>query len=226
MIIYGKQLILHIADKHKDKLETIYLSKECDKEVFKKFCSTGVKIERVDSKKAQAMARGGNHQGFLAKVKEFEFSTTQELKRKNFLVILYGLTDVGNIGAITRTAYALGADGIVVVANSLSIEGIIRSSSGAVYEIPICVVSNGLDVINELKQVGFSIYGSAKGGKNVKDVEFSMKKVLIMGNESEGIPNKVLQKCDDCLGIKMNNNWDSLNVSVAFGIICDRIING
>ncbi|PSM52181.1 rRNA methyltransferase, TrmH family, group 3 [Campylobacter blaseri] len=226
MIIYGKQLFLHILDRHKEKLETIYLAKECDKQTFRKIASSGVRIERVDNKKAQAMARGGNHQGFLAKVKDFEFASIDGLKNKNFLVILYGLSDVGNIGAITRTAYALGADGIVIVSNSLSIEGIIRASSGAAYEIPICTIKNGLDLINELKQVGFSIYGSAKGGKSVQEVKFSSKKALIMGSEGEGIPNKVLQKCDDCLGIKMNNDWDSLNVSAAFAIICDRIING
>ena len=226
MIIYGKQLLFHLIDNHKEKIEKIYLAKEVDTPTFNKISRVGVKIEKLDFKKAQALSRGGNHQGFLAEVKEFEFSNFDELKKGSFLAVLYGLSDVGNIGAIVRTAYALGVDGLIVVTKSLAIEGIIRSSSGAAYELPICVVSDGLSLINELKQAGFKFYASASGGKSVGDIKKKKKKAIIMGSEGEGIQNKALNKCDECVGIKMNKSFDSLNVSVAFGIICDRMVNG
>ena len=228
MIIYGKQLFLHLLKHHKDKLEEIYLAKEVQKDIFNQIAKVGLKIQKVDNQKAQALARGGNHQGFLAKVKDYEFATLNEIKKSDYLVILYGLSDVGNIGAITRTAYALGAGGIVIVGKNenLAMQGVVRASSGAAYELPIALCSDGLSLINELKQVGFKIYAANAGGKSAKEFKFESKNALIMGSEGEGIPNKVLQKCDDILGINMRKDWDSLNVSVAFGILFDRIVNG
>ena len=225
MIIYGKQLFLHILNKRPQILEEIYLSKECDKKLFSKICGTGKKIIRVDNQKAQSLARGGNHQGFLANVSEFEFSDIAELKKLNFIAILYGISDVGNIGAIARSAYALGCEGLVIVAKSINMQGVLRSSSGAAYEIPISIFEDGLSLLNELKQFGFKIYATASNGKNVKEMRFAGKRALVMGSEGEGIPQKALAKCDECIGIKLKEGWDSLNVSAAFAIICDRMID-
>ena len=225
MIIYGKQLFLHILNKRPQILEEIYLSKECDKKLFSKICGTGKKIIRVDNQKAQSLARGGNHQGFLANVSEFEFSDIAELKKLNFIAILYGISDVGNIGAIARSAYALGCEGLVIVAKSINMQGVLRSSSGAAYEIPIAIFEDGLSLLNELKQFGFKIYATASNGKNVKEMRFAGKRALVMGSEGEGIPQKALAKCDECIGIKLKEGWDSLNVSAAFSIICDRMID-
>ena len=225
MIIYGKQLFLHILNKRPQILEEIYLSKECDKKLFSKICGIGKKIIRVDNQKAQSLARGGNHQGFLANVSEFEFSDIAELKKLNFIAILYGISDVGNIGAIARSAYALGCEGLVIVAKSINMQGVLRSSSGAAYEIPIAIFEDGLSLLNELKQFGFKIYATASNGKNVKEMRFAGKRALVMGSEGEGIPQKALAKCDECIGIKLKEGWDSLNVSAAFAIICDRIID-
>ena len=225
MIIYGKQLFLHILNKRPQILEEIYLSKECDKKLFSKICGTGKKIIRVDNQKAQSLARGGNHQGFLANVSGFEFSDITELKKLNFIAILYGISDVGNIGAIARSAYALGCEGLVIVAKSINMQGVLRSSSGAAYEIPIAIFEDGLSLLNELKQFGFKIYATASNGKNVKEMKFAGKRALVMGSEGEGIPQKALAKCDECIGIKLKEGWDSLNVSAAFAIICDRMID-
>ncbi|ERJ26611.1 hypothetical protein ATCC51562_570 [Campylobacter concisus ATCC 51562] len=212
-------------NKRPQILEEIYLSKECDKKLFSKICGTGKKIIRVDNQKAQSLARGGNHQGFLANVSEFEFSDITELKKLNFIAILYGISDVGNIGAIARSAYALGCEGLVIVAKSINMQGVLRSSSGAAYEIPIAIFEDGLSLLNELKQFGFKIYATASNGKNVKEMKFAGKRALVMGSEGEGIPQKALVKCDECIGIKLKEGWDSLNVSAAFAIICDRMID-
>ncbi|EAH8299763.1 23S rRNA (guanosine(2251)-2'-O)-methyltransferase RlmB [Campylobacter fetus] len=226
MIIYGKQLFLHLLEKHKEKLINIYLAKDIEKDIFNKIVKSGVKIHKVDNKKAQALARGGNHQGFLAEVCEFEFASLNEIKKQDFLVVLYGLSDVGNIGSIVRTTYALGGGGVIMISKSASMEGIIRASSAAAYELPITLVSDGLSLLNELKQLGFKIYGSDAKGKNPSECKFGKKTVLMMGSEGEGIPRKALEKCDENLGINMREGWDSLNVSVAFGILFDRIMNG
>lgn len=226
MIIYGKQLFLHLLNRHPQKFIRIILAKECEKEIFKKIAATGVKIERADAKKAQALARGGNHQGFLAEVEEFSFGDLASVKDDKFVPILYGLTDVGNIGAIMRSAYALGADSVIVVANSLNMAGVVRASSGAAYELNVVKATDGLSVINELKQSGFEIYAASADGTSFKELELGAKNALVMGNEEEGIPARALKKCDCAVSIKMREGWDSLNVSAAFAILCDGILNG
>ena len=226
MIIYGKQLFLHLLNRHPQKFIRIILAKECEKEIFKKIAATGVKIERADAKKTQALARGGNHQGFLAEVEEFSFGDLASAKDDKFVPILYGLTDVGNIGAIMRSAYALGADSVIVVANNLNMAGVVRASSGAAYELNVVKVTDGLSVLNELKQSGFEIYAASANGTSFKELKFGAKNVLIMGNEEEGIPARALKKCDRTVAIKMREGWDSLNVSAAFAILCDGILNG
>ena len=226
MIIYGKQLFLHLLNRHPQKFIRIILAKECEKEIFKKIAATSVKIERADAKKAQALARGGNHQGFLAEVEEFSFGDLASVKNDKFVPILYGLTDVGNIGAIMRSAYALGTDSVIVVANNLNMAGVVRASSGAAYELNVVKVADGLSVINELKQNGFEIYAASAGGTSFKELELGAKNALVMGNEEEGIPARALKKCDCAVSIKMREGWDSLNVSAAFAILCDGILNG
>lgn len=226
MIIYGKQLFLHILDVHKQNFKEIYLAKEIDKSLFAKISRLSVKILKIDNKKAQALAHGGNHQGFLAKVDEFEFCEIADLKEAKFLVILWNLSDIGNIGAIVRSAYALGTDAICVVSKNLQIEGVIRASSGAAYEIKIARIDDGAGLINELKQIGFQIFAATMDGEDIKTAKIGAKTALILGSEGEGIPQKIVTKCDHSVSIKMKHGWDSLNVSAAFAIICDRMING
>lgn len=224
MIIFGKQLVFHVLQKHSEQIQTIYLAKDVEKSVFNMIKKHGKKIEKLDFKKAQALARGGNHQGFLALVEDFELAKFSDLKSLNRLVVLYGISDVGNIGSIVRSAYALGADGLVIIAKNLAIDGVMRASCGAAYELPIALVDDGLSALNELKQSGFEIYAAdANGSKINKKAE---KFVLVMGSESDGIPKKALEKCDKIARIEMRSDWDSLNVSVAFGILFDRMING
>lgn len=225
MIIYGKQLFLHILSKKKEIIKCVYLAKECDKAIFNRIIKANLEVKRADFKKAQALARGGNHQGFLAEVEDFAFCDISQMKKFTKIAILYELSDVGNIGAIIRTAYALGMDGVIIVAKSIAMEGVVRTSSGAAYEIPICLYSDGLSLINELKQSEFSVYTTASGGKDIRNTKFNTKVALIMGSEGDGIPKKVLSRSDECIGICMKNGFDSLNVSAAFAIICDRIMN-
>lgn len=224
MVIYGKQLILHMLNKHSKKIKKIFLSKECDKAIFNKIRSLNIEFLRIDNKKAQALSKNGNHQGFLAEVDDFVFSDLKDIKTLDFLVILYGLSDVGNIGAICRSAYALGADAIVYIGKNINLSGVVRTSSGAIYEIPFCMVEDGANLLNELKQSGFYLYATAKDGEEI--FKFQKKMALILGSEGYGLSNKVINKCDKSIAIKMKHNWDSLNVSAAFAIFCDRIING
>lgn len=227
MIIYGKHLFLHIVKNYPEMIQEVYLSKKCDQKLFNTIARACNNILRVDNKKAQGLAHGGNHQGFLARIDNFEFANIQELKSKNFLLVLDGLTDVGNIGAIIRSAYAFGVDGLIISGvKSVNFEAIIRTSSAAAFELPICLYPSTLDLANELKQVGFSLYGADLEGENVAQVKFDDKLAVVMGSEGTGIQKKVINKLDKKISIKMAREFDSLNVSAAAAIICDRIANG
>jgi len=186
-----------------------------------------ISVKRVDTKKAQALARGGNHQGFILNIDDFEFASLREIKDKKFILILAGLTDIGNIGAIVRSAYALGVDGIVISKiSNLKIEGVARSSAGALFDMPIVFEKDLSSIINELKQVGFFIYCADMNGEDIRDIKFSNKKVLIMGSEGEGLSKRVLNSCDKTVQIKMEREFDSLNVNAACAILCDRMRDG
>lgn len=226
MIVYGKQIFFYILERHRDLVNEVYLAKECDKATFLKIANFGFKIKKLDFKTAQAYAKGGNHQGFLLDIKEKSFANLNDIKKNDFIVMLCGISDVGNIGAISRTAYALGVGALVFVGEKLAMEGVIRTSSGAALDLPIVVSNDVLSVINELKQVGFYFYASDGLGKEIHSVKINNgKKVLVLGSEGFGLAPKILKKCDECVGIAMKNDFDSLNVSAAFAILCDRMIN-
>jgi len=227
MIIYGKQLFLHVLKNYPKRLKTVYLAKKCDQKLFSSIANATSTIVRVDNQKAQSLARGGNHQGFIAEIEPLRYSEFSSVKEGKFLVILNELTDVGNIGAIARTAYAFGADGLIVSGiKNVNLESMIRSSSAAIFELPVVLYPNASDMVNELKQVGFTIYGADMDGENVSEVKFDEKVALVMGSESTGINKKVKSKLDKVISIKMARAFDSLNVSAATAVICDRIANG
>jgi 23S rRNA (guanosine2251-2'-O)-methyltransferase len=228
MIIYGKQVCLHALEHHEDKIKTVYVAQKgknskgaLPKDLFHKYHD---KIKFLEEKWAQSMSKGGNHQGLLVEMEEFEESTFTKIKQSNFIVVLDGLTDIGNIGAVVRSAYALGADAIIVSGvRQLNFAGIARSSSGALLDMPLMITPNILDNFNELGQLGFSIYGASMEGKNVQEITFSPKRVLVLGSEGNGLSGKVTEKVDHMVSIKMKHAFDSLNVSAAAAILIHRM---
>ena len=224
MIVYGKQIFIYIMERHFQKIRRVYALKTLDAAVFQKLRGAGVEVVRIDNKKAQALAHGGNHQGVLVEIDDYVFTPFEELKEGTFLVLLYGITDVGNIGSIVRTAYALGVDGIVVSGlKQLAMSGVVRRSSGAALDMPIALKSNLLEVIKELRDRDFHIYGAHMDGVDVRSVRFDGKRALVLGSEGSGIPQKVLQRCDKSLKIVMQRPFDSLNVAAAAAIFIDRM---
>jgi 23S rRNA (guanosine2251-2'-O)-methyltransferase len=225
MIVYGKQILFYILDKHPEIINEIYLTKEINKKLFLRLTKLDKKIIRPDNMKAQSLARGGNHQGFLLDIKEYEYCNLQTIKKQNFILILDGLTDIGNIGAIVRTSYALGVDAIVISGlKNLNSTSIIRTSSGAMLDIPIALICNSLDIANELKQVGFKLFGASMDGMEINKFIDSNKLLkeriaLFLGNENLGLSKKTIMKLDQKITISMYNDFDSLNVSVASGIL-------
>ena len=223
MIIYGKQVCLYASEQHPDTITTVYVAKKgiLPQKLFHQYHD---KIKFLEEKWAQSMSKGGNHQGILLEVSDFEESSLSSIKKNDFIVVLDGLTDVGNIGAIVRSAYALGADAIIATGvKQLNVAAIARTSSGALLDMPFMVTHNILDVFNELQQVGFSFYGAAMEGKAVQDMVFESKRVLVLGSEGKGLSKKARSKINQMVSIEMKHAFDSLNVSAAAAILIHRM---
>ena len=225
MIIYGKQVCLHALKEHEANIKTVYIAKRgiLPQELFDTYRP---KIKFLEDKWAQSMSKGGNHQGILVELESFEESTLAILKQEHFILVLDGLTDTGNIGAIVRSAHALGVDGIIATGvKSLNIASIVRTSSGALLEIPFVIIPNILDVLNELKQVNFTIYGASMDGEELNKCQFNKKKVLVLGSEGKGLSKRAKSKIDKIISIEMKHEFDSLNVSAAAAILIHRMVN-
>ena len=226
MIVYGKRIAEYILANHSAKIQSIYLAKEIDKKQFSAFAKLNVPLLRVDSKKAQALAKGGNHQGYLLEIAPLVPLEFNAIKAMDFVLVLCGISDVGNIGALVRTAYVRGVNGIVICGlKDFKQEGVLRASAGALLDMPFAVIHNALDVANELKLAHFTLYGTNAQGTNLMQTP-SGKIALFLGNEGEGLSNKILKKMDKNLAILQKREFDSLNVSVAGAILIDRILNG
>jgi len=223
MIVYGKRIFYYILENHRNIVKEIILSKKLDKKEFAKLQKFNINIKIADNKKAQSLAKGGNHQGYFLNI---EFTPKEKyLNELKSVLVLDNITDMGNIGAIVRTAYSFGIDEIIVTGiNELKFEHVIRMSAGCAIDMPILVIKNIFDVINNLKTTGFKIVGADMNG--VHHIEKSEKIALIMGSEGEGLSNRVKKKLDEVISIEMKRDFDSLNVSVASGILMDRIWNG
>ncbi len=225
MIIYGKQVCLHALQKHEANIKTVYIAKKgiLPQSLFDTYRP---KIKFLEEKWAQSMSKGRNHQGILVELESFEESNLATLKQERFILVLDGLTDTGNIGAIVRSAYALGVDGIIATGvKSLKIASIVRTSSGALLEMPFVIIPNVLDVLNELKQVNFTIYGASMDGEELNKCQFNKKKVLVLGSEGEGLSKRAKSKIDHVISIEMKHEFDSLNVSAAAAILIHRMGN-
>jgi len=216
MIVYGKRVVEYILQNHPEIVKEILISK---KNLLKKYKKFNPKV--IDNKLAQRLSKNQNHQGIFLKI-DFEY-VPPEIEGEKILV-LDSITDMGNIGAIIRSAYALGIDLVIITGiKDLKWDRIIRTSSGAAIDMPILVYHNILDLINILKTKGYLIVGADLGG----DKRVEAKKIaLIMGNEGEGLNKRIKSKLDKTLTIEMKRDFDSLNVSVATGILIDRITNG
>jgi len=223
MIIYGKRVCLYALEQHESLVKTVYLAKKglLSQPLFDRYKP---RIKFLENKWAQSMSKGGNHQGILLEISDFEQHSFAQIKQSDFIVILDGLTDAGNIGAIVRSAYALGADAIIAAGvKQLNFAAIIRTSSGALLDMPMMISANILDHLNELHQLGFVSYGASMEGEAIQMMTFSPKRILVLGSEGEGLSKRVRAKVKKTISIEMKHQFDSLNVSAAGAILIHRM---
>ena len=170
-----------------------------------------------------------NHQGVVLEIEDYVYSSIDDIINKDncTVVILDHLEDPHNLGAIVRTVEASGIDGIILpVSRSVSVnETVMKTSVGTLMNVKICQVNNLINTIKYLKKKGFWIYGADMNGDNYSKINYSNKTCLIIGNEGKGMSRIVKEACDFIVSIPMKGKVNSLNASVAAGILIYSIIS-
>jgi len=193
----------------------------------------GIKCNQIPLERFRTYAPSQNAQGVIALKQDFKFSSLDEILSESkktslpLILILDEIQDPHNVGAILRSAECCGVNGIILTKhNSATITSTVtKTSAGATEHLKICQVSNLSQTIDELKEKGFWIVGSSlENAKNYTEVDYNIPIALIVGNEEKGIRKLTASKCDFLVKIPMTGKIQSLNVSVATGILLFEIL--
>lgn len=222
MYVYGKNVVTEILKKG-DKIEKIYLSQNFkDTFIESAIQKQNICTEYLEKRQLDKLANG-NHQGIIGVVPDYQYYELDDLlqNENSFLILLDHLEDPHNLGAIIRTAEAAGVDGIVIPKNrSVSINAtVMKTSAGAINNIKVALVTNLNKTIDHLKKKGFWIIGTDMEGTDFEQIDYRDKIAIVIGNEGTGMSHLVKEKCDFVASIPMYGKINSLNASVATGII-------
>ena len=211
-------------------LEKIYIDRdlkgEYEKEVRLLARNRSIPISRVPQRKLQKWT-DRNHQGILALSGLIPYKSGEDLlaflkeNDQTAVLILDHITDVRNMGAILRSAYFFGVDHVVVPAKGTAEmnEDAMKTSAGALAHIHIYRISNLMDIVDQMRNLGVHIASlESKGGKMIDKVDLPRPIGLVIGGEGHGVTREMLKRSDTLVYIPERTNFDSLNVSVATGI--------
>ncbi|MCI8545010.1 MAG: 23S rRNA (guanosine(2251)-2'-O)-methyltransferase RlmB [Bacilli bacterium] len=222
MYVYGKNVVTEILKK-KEKIDKIYISEHFrDNFIESSIQNLKINTEILPKKELDKLANG-NHQGIIVSVPDYQYCELQELlgKENPFLILLDHLEDPHNLGAIIRTSEAAGVDGIIIPKNrSVSVNAtVLKTSAGAAKNMKIAMVTNLKQTIEYLKRQGFWIVGTDMEGTDFEKLDYHGKIAIVIGNEGSGMSRLVKESCDFIASIPMYGEINSLNASVAAGIM-------
>lgn len=191
------------------------------------------RVEFVSKERLNQMSGTGKHQGVIADAASYSYSSVDEiLKRAEekgeppFLILLDGIEDPYNLGAVVRTANLAGAHGVIIPKNRAAglTAGAARSSAGALNYTPVAKVTNLARTMEDLKKKGIWFVCADMGGQTMYDLDLTGPIGLVIGNEGKGVSELVRKSCDFAASIPMRGDIDSLNASVAAGILAYEIV--
>ena len=200
------------------------------REIIQMAREAGAVVQMVDRSRLDAIYP--SHQGLIAYVSPIEYSTVekmlaiaQERGEEPFLILLDGITDPHNLGAIIRTAECVGAHGVIVPERRSAglTPAAAKAAAGALNHMPIARVTNLNRTIDELKEKGVWIIGAAMDGESAFTCDLTGPAALVIGSEGDGISRLTMEKCDRRVSLPMKGHLDSLNASVAAGVLMYEI---
>lgn len=189
----------------------------------------GCIISYVPKERLNQMSQTGSHQGVIAIVASYEYSTVEDILaraeekgEKPFLLLLDGIEDPHNLGAIIRTANQAGVHGIIIPKHrAVGLTAVVaKASAGAINYTPVAKVTNLANTIDQLKEKGIWFACADMDGTSMYQADLKGPLGIVIGNEGEGVSRLVSEKCDFHVTIPMKGDIDSLNASVAAGILC------
>ncbi len=234
MIVDGVNVVRELLNSNK-KIEKIIAENSNNKDIenlIDKARSCGIKVEVVDKKDLDRIAKAKT-QGIIAFVPGFKYSTIDEIllqaERKNekpFIVILDGINDPHNLGAIIRTCECAGVHGVIIPQNRACEvnETVYRTSAGAVVHMNVAMVTNLTRTINELKQKGVWVYALEAGNKKIYETDFTYPTAIVVGSEGKGVSRLVLENVDEVVSMDMYGHVNSLNASNASAIAVYEVV--
>ncbi len=203
------------------------------REIVAKARDQKITVQEVEKIRLDAVAP--HHQGLIAFVSAYEYHEVDDILElaksrgeEPFIVMLDGITDPHNLGAIIRSAECAGAHGVIIPSRRSAglTATAVKASSGAVEHIHVARVTNLVSTIQSLKKQGLWVYAADMDGENYRKVNFSGPVVLVIGAEGEGIGQLVLENCDKKVSIPLKGQIQSLNASVAAGILMFEVMEG
>lgn len=230
MYIYGKNVVYEKLKSDDLVKEAFVFKKFNDQEIIDLLKMKKIDIKWVDKYQLDKMVNG-LHQGIILNVKDFDTVSLDNIlnndSRYPLIVMLDHLEDPHNFGAIIRSCEALGVDGIIIPNDrAVDINGtVIKTSAGAIQYMKIAKVSNLVNTIKVLKDKGYWIIGTDMNGTSYNDMKYDMPICLVIGNEGKGMSRLVKESCDYVVSIDMVGKTNSLNASVATGIMIAKIQN-
>lgn len=235
-IIFGRNAVLELF-KSGQVPELIYISDAESKGTIQKIIALSKKnkvlIKNADNKKLDFLSQNGNHQGVVAQIPIIEYCDLDHIlniaKEKNedpFIIIADEIEDPHNLGALIRSAEALGAHGFIIPKRrSASVNATVyKTSAGACAYLPIAKVTNITSTIESLKKHNIWVYGADMNGTPINNSNLTGPIALIIGSEGKGLGDLVKSSCDSIVSISMSGNVNSLNASVAGGIAMYEIV--
>ncbi|MCI5677468.1 MAG: 23S rRNA (guanosine(2251)-2'-O)-methyltransferase RlmB [Candidatus Faecisoma sp.] len=217
MYVYGRNVI-----KDYKNLKKVYVQDSLKNSELVK--NINVPIKYLNKRELDKMV-SGNHQGIVGEVEDYKYFELNDLDN-DVIVILDHLEDPHNLGAIIRTCEAAGFDNIIIPKNrSVSINGtVVKTSVGTIERVKIAQVTNLNNAIQTLKKKGYWIIGTDMIGTDYKELDYNGKVAIVIGNEGAGISRLVKENCDFIATIPMNGQVNSLNASVAAGVLLFEIL--
>lgn len=219
MIVYGKNASYEALTK--GSVNKIYLSKTFNDEKFLNLIdkTKAIYLDDQDLKKY-----GKNHQGIVLDIEDYIFYNIEDIykdKDANFIVMLDHLEDPHNFGAIIRTCECAGVD-YIIIPNKRSVtvnETVMKTSVGALMNVKIVEVANLYQTMLRLKKLNYWVIGLEADGKDYKEIDYTGKVCLVVGSEGNGLKYIVKENCDVIASLPMKGSINSLNASVAAGIM-------
>jgi 23S rRNA (guanosine2251-2'-O)-methyltransferase len=221
-IIYGSRPVVEALKSGRRKVLEIF-DAVGDQEVANAADSRGVKPKRVSRQRVDELSGGGVHQGIAARVEPYPYSGLAEIlaSAEPLVLVLDGVTDPRNLGAVLRTAEGAGASGVIIPTDRAAgvTAAAVKSSAGASEHVRIARETNLKRAIEKMKEAGLWVYAAEAVGNPYAQLDFAGPVGLVFGSEGRGVRRLVREACDGTVAIPMLGNVGSLNVSVAAAVL-------